>query len=84
MIAGINAARLALGEEVITVPIETALGSMARYITEADPNNFQPMNVNFGLFPDLSRRYRSKEERGKKQAERALATIQNFMNSVSI
>lgn len=84
LIAGINAAKLALGEDVITVPVETALGSMARYITEADPNNFQPMNVNFGLFPDLSRRYRSKEERGKKQAERALATIQNFKNSVSI
>ncbi|MFX3674117.1 MAG: FADH(2)-oxidizing methylenetetrahydrofolate--tRNA-(uracil(54)-C(5))-methyltransferase TrmFO [Paenisporosarcina sp.] len=84
LIAGINAAKLALGEDVITLPIETALGSMARYITEADPNNFQPMNVNFGLFPELSRRYRSKEERGKKQAERALTTIQNFMNLVSI
>jgi methylenetetrahydrofolate--tRNA-(uracil-5-)-methyltransferase len=84
LIAGINAAKLALGQEVITVPHETALGSMARYITEADPKNFQPMNVNFGLFPQLSRRYKSKEERGSKQAERALATIRNFMNSISI
>ncbi|MET1014763.1 MAG: FADH(2)-oxidizing methylenetetrahydrofolate--tRNA-(uracil(54)-C(5))-methyltransferase TrmFO [Paenisporosarcina sp.] len=84
LIAGINAAKLALGQEVMTVPHETALGSMARYITEADPKNFQPMNVNFGLFPPLSRRYKSKEERGSKQAERALATIQNFMNLVSI
>lgn len=84
LIAGINAAKLALGQDVVTVPHESALGSMARYITEADPNNFQPMNVNFGLFPPLSRRYKSKEERGSKQAERALATIQNFMNLVSI
>ena len=84
LIAGINAAKLALDEEVVTIPHETALGSMARYITEADPKNFQPMNVNFGLFPPLSRRYKSKEERGSKQAERALATIQNFMNSISI
>lgn len=84
LIAGINAAKLALGQDVVTVPHETALGSMARYITEADPKNFQPMNVNFGLFPPLSRRYKSKEERGSKQAERALATIQNFMNLVSI
>lgn len=84
LIAGINAAKLALGEDVLTVPVETALGSMARYITEADPNNFQPMNVNFGLFPNLPKRYRSKEERSKKQAERALATIQNFMNSASL
>ncbi|MDX1771105.1 MAG: FADH(2)-oxidizing methylenetetrahydrofolate--tRNA-(uracil(54)-C(5))-methyltransferase TrmFO, partial [Planococcaceae bacterium] len=84
LIAGINAAKMALGEEVVTVPHESALGSMARYITEADPKNFQPMNVNFGLFPPLSKRYKTKEERGSKQAERALATIQNFMNTLSV
>lgn len=84
LIAGINAAKMALGEEVVTVPHESALGSMARYITEADPKNFQPMNVNFGLFPPLSRRYKTKEERGSKHANRALATIQNFMNSITV
>lgn len=84
LIAGINAAKMALGEEVVTVPHESALGSMARYITEADPKNFQPMNVNFGLFPPLSKRYKTKEERGSKHAERALATIQNFMNSITV
>ncbi len=84
LIAGINAAKMALGEEVVTVPHESALGSMARYITEADPKNFQPMNVNFGLFPPLSKRYKTKEERGSKHAERALATIQNFMNTISV
>lgn len=84
LLAGINAAKLALGEELLVFPEETALGSMARYITEADPRNFQPMNVNFGLFPDLPRRYKLKEKRGEKQAERALGTIRNFMNSQSI
>lgn len=84
LIAGINAARLALGEELLVFPEATALGSMARYITEADPKNFQPMNVNFGLFPTLPQRYKTKEKRGEKQAERALGTIQNFMNSYSI
>ncbi|EPD52727.1 FADH(2)-oxidizing methylenetetrahydrofolate--tRNA-(uracil(54)-C(5))-methyltransferase TrmFO [Paenisporosarcina sp. FSL H8-0542] len=84
LIAGINAARLALGEELLVFPEATALGSMARYITEADPKNFQPMNVNFGLFPALPQRYKTKEKRGEKQAERALGTIQNFMNSYSI
>ena len=43
---------LAKGEELVVFRHETALGSMARYITEADPKNFQPMNVNFGLFPE--------------------------------
>ncbi|QBK25621.1 FADH(2)-oxidizing methylenetetrahydrofolate--tRNA-(uracil(54)-C(5))-methyltransferase TrmFO [Ureibacillus thermophilus] len=84
LIAGINAARLALGKEPVEFPIETALGSMARYITEADSKNFQPMNVNFGIFPELGERIKSKQERALKHAERAIAIIQNFMNSQTI
>ncbi|WP_342463154.1 FADH(2)-oxidizing methylenetetrahydrofolate--tRNA-(uracil(54)-C(5))-methyltransferase TrmFO [Ureibacillus sp. FSL K6-8385] len=83
-IAGVNAARLAQGKEPVEFPVETALGSMARYITEADPNNFQPMNVNFGLFPELGERIKSKQERALKYAERAIATIRNFMNNQTI
>lgn len=84
LLAGINAAKLALGEELLVFPAETALGSMARYITEADSKNFQPMNVNFGLFPDLGERIRSKQERAEKHADRALASIQNYMNTVTV
>lgn len=84
LIAGINAARLALGEPLLHFPAETALGSMARYITEADSKNFQPMNVNFGIFPDLGERIKSKPERAERHATRALETIQNFINSQSI
>ena len=78
LIAGINAANLALGKEPFLFPHETALGSMARYITEADPKNFQPMNINFGLFPELGERVRSKLERSEKHAERALTALVNF------
>lgn len=84
LIAGINAARMALGQELVEFPFETALGSMARYITEADPKNFQPMNVNFGIFPDLGERIKSKAERAEKHANRALSTIQNFVTSQTI
>lgn len=84
LIAGINAARLALGKEPLEFPHETALGSMSRYINEADPKNFQPMNVNFGIFPDLGEKIKSKQERALKHAERAIGTIRNFMNSQSI
>ena len=80
LIAGINAARLAMGEELLYFPHETALGSMARYITEADAKNFQPMNVNFGIFPDLGERIKSKVERAEKHANRAIETIRNFKN----
>ena len=84
LIAGINAARLAKGEELLYFPHETALGSMARYITEADAKSFQPMNVNFGLFPDLGERIKSKVERAERHANRALETIRNFTNKQTI
>jgi methylenetetrahydrofolate--tRNA-(uracil-5-)-methyltransferase len=84
LIAGINAARLALGEELLYFPHETALGAMARYITHTDGKNFQPMNVNFGLFPELGERIKSKPERYERHANRALETIQNFVNSHTI
>ncbi|WP_313891277.1 FADH(2)-oxidizing methylenetetrahydrofolate--tRNA-(uracil(54)-C(5))-methyltransferase TrmFO [Psychrobacillus sp.] len=84
LLAGINAAKLAKGEELVIFPSETALGSMARYITEADPKNFQPMNINFGLFPELGKRVRDKKVRTEQLANRALTTIQNFMKNTSI
>lgn len=83
LIAGINAANLALGKELILFPHETALGSMARYVTEANPTNFQPMNINFGLFPELGKRVKTKLERAEKHAERALKAISEFQ-SVSL
>ncbi|WP_391208638.1 FADH(2)-oxidizing methylenetetrahydrofolate--tRNA-(uracil(54)-C(5))-methyltransferase TrmFO [Psychrobacillus sp. L4] len=84
LLAGINAARFAKGEELIVFPSETALGSMARYITEADPKNFQPMNINFGLFPELQPKVRDKKVRTEQLANRALKTIQNFVKNESI
>ncbi|MFC5603052.1 FADH(2)-oxidizing methylenetetrahydrofolate--tRNA-(uracil(54)-C(5))-methyltransferase TrmFO [Sporosarcina koreensis] len=82
LIAGINAANLALGKMPIRFPKETALGSMARYITEADSKNFQPMNINFGLFPDLGERIKSKVERAEKHAERAFVALEEFQSAV--
>lgn len=84
LLAGINAARLVSGEEPIVLPAETALGSMARYITEADSKNFQPMNINFGLFPALPECIRDKKVKSEKLADRALTTIQNFVKSNSL
>ncbi|MGM0775185.1 MAG: FADH(2)-oxidizing methylenetetrahydrofolate--tRNA-(uracil(54)-C(5))-methyltransferase TrmFO [Bacillota bacterium] len=82
LVAGINAARLVAGEDPIEFPHETAIGSMARYITTANPKSFQPMNANFGLFPDLPEKIRGKKERNERHAERALGTIQNFVKNL--
>lgn len=75
LVAGLNAARLAKGESVIEFPKETALGSMAYYITHAEGKHFQPMNANFGLFPSLPERIRDKKLRYETLADRALAAL---------
>ncbi|MCP1158044.1 FADH(2)-oxidizing methylenetetrahydrofolate--tRNA-(uracil(54)-C(5))-methyltransferase TrmFO [Bacillus infantis] len=82
LIAGINAARLAEGKELLEFPHETAIGSMARYITTTNSKNFQPMNANFGLFPELPVKIKGKQERNEQHANRALETIQNFVKNM--
>lgn len=75
MIAGMNAARAALGEDGLIFPQDTVLGSMPAYITSADPEHFQPMNANFGLLPKLETRFRSKKEKNERLAYRALDSL---------
>ncbi|MEK4565324.1 FADH(2)-oxidizing methylenetetrahydrofolate--tRNA-(uracil(54)-C(5))-methyltransferase TrmFO [Alkalihalobacillus sp. FSL R5-0424] len=82
MIAGINAARLVQGKELLVFPEETILGAMAEYITTEAKKNFQPINANFGLLKPLEERIKSKKERYEQLAERALGTIQNFMKEM--
>ncbi|GAA0395686.1 FADH(2)-oxidizing methylenetetrahydrofolate--tRNA-(uracil(54)-C(5))-methyltransferase TrmFO [Paenibacillus motobuensis] len=79
LLAGINAARIARGQDGIVLPEDTALGSMARYITTADFEHFQPMNANFGLFPKLDTRYRKKAEKNEALARRALDSLRSFI-----
>ncbi|MFC4735593.1 FADH(2)-oxidizing methylenetetrahydrofolate--tRNA-(uracil(54)-C(5))-methyltransferase TrmFO [Bacillus daqingensis] len=80
--AGINAARLLHDQEPVTFPEETMIGAMAHYITSANPDNFQPINVNFGLVPPFEKRIKGKQERYEKYAERALDSIQNFVKKM--
>ena len=82
LVAGINAARLMMEQEPVVFPQETAMGSMAHYITNTNAKTFQPMNANFGLFPDLGERIKSKKERYEAHASRALQTIQKFVKSL--
>ncbi|MEC1299323.1 FADH(2)-oxidizing methylenetetrahydrofolate--tRNA-(uracil(54)-C(5))-methyltransferase TrmFO [Bacillus paralicheniformis] len=82
LVAGINAARLIQGKEPVTFSNETAIGSMAHYITETNKKNFQPMNANFGLFKDLGVKIKNKQERNEQYASRALETIQNISKTL--
>ncbi|MFK4565713.1 FADH(2)-oxidizing methylenetetrahydrofolate--tRNA-(uracil(54)-C(5))-methyltransferase TrmFO [Enterococcus sp. UD-01] len=82
LLAGLNAARLAKQQEPIVFPRETALGSMAYYITHAEGKHFQPMNANFGLFPELPERIRDKKARYEALAERALTTQADLLKTL--
>ncbi|SDD99543.1 FADH(2)-oxidizing methylenetetrahydrofolate--tRNA-(uracil(54)-C(5))-methyltransferase TrmFO [Peptococcus niger] len=79
LVAGINAARLALEQAPLAFPATTAIGALLAYITSGNGQNFQPMNINFGLLPPLAKRVRNKKERGGKYAERALTDLQTFL-----
>ncbi len=82
LVAGINCARLLRNLPLINFPPETAIGALITYICTADPRYFQPMNVNFGLFPPLTGVLPSKKERRLMFANRALEVLEqlNFDN----
>jgi methylenetetrahydrofolate--tRNA-(uracil-5-)-methyltransferase len=81
-IAGTNAARLARGEEPLTMPQGTMIGALAHYITTKE-GTLQPINSNWGLVPTVPKRENgrrlSKPERRQRQARMALSTLDEFM-----
>ncbi|SEM47654.1 methylenetetrahydrofolate--tRNA-(uracil-5-)-methyltransferase [Mesobacillus persicus] len=82
LVAGINAAKLVMGESPVDFPTETTMGSMAHYITTTNAKNFQPMNANFGLLPNLPSKIKNKQDRNEAYANRALETIQKFVKNL--
>ncbi|AEJ43254.1 methylenetetrahydrofolate--tRNA-(uracil(54)-C(5))-methyltransferase (FADH(2)-oxidizing) TrmFO [Alicyclobacillus acidocaldarius] len=78
LIAGINAARVAAGQDALVFPPTTSMGSLAHYITHASPQGFQPMNATFGIFPPLDPPVKDKKARYERYAERALEDLRVF------
>jgi len=78
LLAGINAARLASGEEPLIPPCQTALGSLCRYITSQNAAPFQPMNFNFGLLPPFEKRVRPRLNRKEALSSRARRAIEEW------
>ena len=73
LLAGINLSRLLHGDEPVIPPPTTMLGALYRYLREADPKHFQPMNANYGLVDDLPNAPRDKMVRKQAMADRALS-----------
>jgi methylenetetrahydrofolate--tRNA-(uracil-5-)-methyltransferase len=83
-LAGTNAARLALGLPLLTLPVTTMMGSLFNFISSASPKHFQPMPPNFGILPELPQRIRHKQERYGQYRDRALADLTNWRSGLNI
>ena len=83
-LVGIQVAHAALGERAPLPPPETAHGALLTHLSEARAADFQPMNVNFGLFPPLedAPRRRKKAEKNAALAARALDAIEDYARAV--
>ncbi len=86
MIAGINAARLALGKEPAAPPRWSACGSLTFYLANADARNFQPANTTFALLPalepELRKQAKRKAERHRIQVERGLRAFEEWLRGL--
>lgn len=96
-LVGVDVARGALGLPYAAPPPETAHGALLRHLQNADARHFQPMNVNYGLFPSLDRevprptrpeggrrKKLPKREKNQKLAERALERLVDYRASVAV
>jgi methylenetetrahydrofolate--tRNA-(uracil-5-)-methyltransferase len=81
LLAGVNLARLLSGEVPVIPPPTTMLGALYRYMREADPRHFQPMNANFGLLDELPEQIRDKKRKREMFAERALRDMQAWVDA---
>ena len=79
LMAGLAAARAVLELPEVEFPDVTAHGALANYISNPAIENFQPMNINFGLIPPLTVRIRKKREKNAQIAARASEALDGFM-----
>lgn len=76
--AGLNMAKLILGEDLICFPPITAIGGLSSYITDRNIKNFQPMNVSFGIMEQSDKRFKKKKEKNLYLSQRSLEFLKNF------
>jgi methylenetetrahydrofolate--tRNA-(uracil-5-)-methyltransferase len=89
LIAGRNAAAMALGEEIAVPPRTTAIGALAFYVANANPLHYQPSNITFGVMPPLvaeagKRVPKKKADRNAALSARALADLDAWMHASAV
>ena len=86
LVAGVNAARFAAGRPPLSWPRSSAIGSLLNYLVSADPNNFQPENINFGILPPASTSSAKigRKEKRRLQTEIALKATSRLADGLSV
>ena len=88
LLAGRNAAALALGEQPRAMPRETAMGALAYYVSHADARNYQPTNITFGIMPSPESapgaRRAKKGDRKAATSDRALQALDEWMRAPAV
>jgi len=82
LLAGLEASREQLGLPPLGFPHETAIGSLALYISESSVSDFQPMNINFGIIKPLNSKIKGKKDRNTKISERSLTLLDKILEGV--
>jgi methylenetetrahydrofolate--tRNA-(uracil-5-)-methyltransferase len=80
LMAGRNAAALARGDAPRVPPRTTAIGALAFYVSHADPRNYQPTNITFGIMEALDPGPKHKKDRKQAIADRALRTLEEWIH----
>ena len=81
MVASLNVISRIENREKVIFPNETVIGALANYIS-TENKNFQPMNANFGILPELKEKIKDKKERYQKLSERSLLQLKQIENKI--
>jgi methylenetetrahydrofolate--tRNA-(uracil-5-)-methyltransferase len=84
IIAGLNAARIALGKPAVAPPRETVIGSLLHYISTYPHPDFPPMNANWGLLPDPEDAPKDRDLRRQLKLQRARDAMERFAQALML
>ena len=81
-LVGVETARRLAGKEPVNFPQETAIGALGLYVSNESVGDFQPMNINFGIIPQLGYRVKGKRNKNAELSKRSLEIIENLKAEV--
>ena len=82
LLASLSATAKISGKDYVPPPRDTALGALINYLTASGTKNFQPMNINFGLFWVREMKIRDKKVRNQNISKNALQQLQNWRHEI--